>query len=650
MEARTYIIVGGVVLVIGLLSFFMGSTKRAETHYADAETLYQHRDYQGAIVKYQKAIKASKKLGAKTKHIHKDFPGLANYKIALCYDKLGETKNDNRFYAKAISLIDKTKDETKEYQLREKLYFLWAQILRKTEDYVQAELKYSYFLSEFPNSTMVHEALYYDGIINKELLRYKDSQESFQRINDSQESFQRIIDEFPTSKYRGEAEYYIAQLLVADTPEPDNAISKSEEQNMYNAAIEKIENNEVYEAYQLLLAIIKRYPESQLLSNTYEKIGDIYYKADNLVNARQYYEDAMDSTTDKQRKGLLNDKYQRTLLVPVTLEQKDNNDSKNELFVKATLMRKNQNYHEAAKLYETLSNIDITSNVKVSKDDIIYTIYWSGFCYYKAAKTQGNLSFYKKSTELFRRLIDEYGDTSELIKAYFYLASAYWEWGNAAGYDNSKYRLVIDTVNAVNRNTVNDRSTDYYVWKNQLLDLKLKAEKEISPYSAPVPTDNRQEAKLVEEARIHYFNDEIEKATDKAKEAVNFSSDYQPAKQLLSKIRDKYYANGWTFLDENLYDYAIDEFEKCIDIDPKFKKAHCNLGVIYIIKGNYSTAINVLKQAIDIDENFKEAYYNIGLAYLKLGQYDKAKDAANTALLIDPNYEAAKILRDSMAD
>ena len=639
MEARTYAIVGGVVLVIGLLHFFMGSTKRAETYYADAETLYQHRDYQGAIVKYEKAIKASKKLGAKTKHIHKDFPGFVNYKIALCYDKLGETKNDNRFYAKALSLIDKTKDETNEYQLREKLYFLWAQILHKTKEYVQAELKYSYFLSEFPNSNMVPDALYYDGVINKELLRYKDSQESFQRI----------IDEFPTSRLRNEAEYYKAQVIIQENKLGDSPVNKSEDQKLYDTAVKMMQEDKVYDAYQLLSTIIKQYPNSQLISNTHESIGDIYYNVENYVKARQYYEFAMNSTTDIQRKHLLNEKYHKTI-VPDPPEPKVNHEQHNEYFIKATIYRKEKKYRKAAELYETLSNINLSSDVDISTDDVIYALYWSGYCYYQAAKAENDENLFSKSIASFDRLIDQYKDNANRIETYFYLASAYWDWGNALRDDKSKYRLVIETADEVKRETVNDTDAKYSIWLSQLRDLRQKAVKKINPVTPPSPIPDNPEEKLVEQGRNHYFNGELIKATNKAREALNIDSNYQPARQLLSAVRDKYYEQGWTLLDENLYDYAITEFERSIDIDPNFDKAYCNLGVIYILKENYSSAVNALKQAIDINKSFKEAHFNIGLAYLRLGKYENAKSAANTALAIDPNYQAARALRNVIED
>ncbi len=636
-------IIGGVVLVIALLSpFFMGSSKKVQQLYDEGNALFTQRKYLDAIDRYNTAIKESKKPGARSEVIDKDFPALANYKIALCYDKIGETNLDIKSYSKAISQIEKTLDETNEYKHRENLYYLWARILFKMESNVQAELKFSFFINHFPNSTMVQEALYYDGLINRKLSRY----------NDSQVSFQRILDKFPASKYRADAEYYIAQLLVEKNIDPDNYNEKPEDQKMYETAVDRLEKNDVYEGYQLLLAVIQKHPESLLISNAYEKIGDIYYNAENYVNARQYYEYAMKSTADMKRRDSLNDKYYQTLLIPDTSEKTRKNQLISKYFIKPTIYRENGNYYEAAKLYETLSKIQDSSIVDISRDDINNALYWGGYCYYKAANEKDNVSFYEKSTELFNLLIDEFSDSSGYIKSYYYLALAYWEWGNKVINDNSKYTSVIDTVNEFEKRRDKKTYTDDQMWYSQLQELKWKAEKKINPYpvSTPNPKLDRPEKKLVERCRKLIINGDLTKATEIAKEALNITSEYQPAKQLLLVIRDKYYEQGWTLLDENLYDYAIVEFEKCIDLDPNFEKAYCNLGVIYIIRENYLSAINILMQAIDINSNFKEAHFNIGLAYLRLGEYDKAKSSAITALAIDPNYEAAKVLRNIIED
>ncbi len=598
---------------VALLSpFLLGSSKSVQTLYDDAEVMFEHKDYQGAIEKYNKAIKASKKPGARTKIIDKDFSTLANYKIALCYDKLGETR-DIRFYTKALTHIQKTLPNTSVYKHRENLHYLWAQILYKTKKFEETEKKYTVFIQFFPNSQSVEEVLIQIGTINSDLQNHEEALTAFQRV----------IDEFPTSKFRAAVERQIPRLLVAEhqlpNPLDENIIdpTKQGQSNvptlqptspeelqagrMYRTAIDKLNQKENYEAYQLFSGIIKQFPETEHASHAYEGIANVYNESENYVNAREYYEKAMYSTTDEKRKRELYDKYQQTFLVPEYSDRKIEVKSSNKLFVKAILLRQEREFQAAAKLFETLSNSEI------SIEDIIYSLYWGGYCYYKAAN---NDDLFSKSVDLFSKLISDYGDRPEVIKTYYYLALVYLDWGNAVEGDKSKYKMVIQTVDEVNRRYTNINYNSDQSLFNRMNELKEKAASKI--------------------------------------ESTN--SNHKPVPDPVQDNTVKYYEQGWAYLEENQYDEAIGEFEKCIEIDPKFKKAYCNLGVIYIKKKSYTKAINELKEAISIDPEFKEAYFNLGLAYLRLGRFDDAKNAANDALQIDPNYEAAKMLRDSIAD
>jgi tetratricopeptide (TPR) repeat protein len=481
---------------------------------------------------------------------------------------------------------------------------LWAQILYKTKKFEEAEKKYTVFIQFFPNSQSVEEALIQIGTINSDLQNHEEALTAFQRV----------IDEFPTSKFRAAVERQIPRLLVAEhqlpNPLDENIIdfTKQGQSNvptlqptspeelqagrMYRTAIDKLNQKENYEAYQLFSGIIKQFPETEHASHAYEGIANVYNKSENYVNAREYYEKAMYSTTDEKRKRELYDKYQQTFLVPEYSDRRIEVKSSNKLFVKAILLRQEREFQAAARLFETLSNSEI------SIEDIIYSLYWGGYCYYKAAN---NDDLFSKSVDLFSKLISDYGDRPEVIKTYYYLALVYLDWGNAVEGDESKYKMVIQTVDEVNRRYTNINYNSDQSWFNRMNELKEKAASKIN--HEPVQNNTV-----------------------------------------------KYYEQGWAYLEENQYDEAIGEFEKCIEIDPKFKKAYCNLGVIYIKKKSYTKAINELKEAISIDPEFKEAYFNLGLAYLRLGRFDDAKNAANDALQIDPNYEAAKMLRDSIAD
>ncbi len=607
MEQRTWEMIGGAVLIIALLSLLLPNAKTVEEHYNEAESLFQHRKYEDAIKRYQKAIKASKKPGVNTDYIDKDFPTLANKRIALCYEKLGDTKKDNKFYNKAVTQIRNTLGETDHYKHSEDLYYLWATILNKTEKYREADAKYSYFIQQYPNSSNVEEALFHQGKINKDLKRFYASQVAFQRL----------IDEYPTSKYRSEAEYTITHLLVAKHESLNNTKdnTKVKEENVlvspedlksediYNTAAQLLEKRNYYEAYQLFSTLLIKYPESKYKSFAYEGIGDVFFESENYIKARQNYEEAKYSSTDIERKQKLNEKYQQTFLVTDYVDDIPNPILQSDLFTKAILYRKEGKHAEAAQLYETLSNSNIPT------DDIVYALYWGGISYYHAAND--DVTLLNKTTGLFERLLKDFNDRPAFIKIYYYLASAYYKLGNALNGDRSNYQLVLKTVDEANNRSGVLVKYSNKIWLTRLQDLRETTINKINP--SPTPEPKKVESRKEDDIAKHY-------------------------EQALS------------FLDMNQYNKAIDEFEKCLYLDPDFHKAYCNLGVIYIRKKNYTRAVNLLTDAVAIKDDFKEAYFNLGLAYRKLKKLEDAKDAAENALRIDPNYENARILIESLQD
>ncbi len=612
MDQRTWGIIGGAVLIVALLSpLFLGNFKSVETLYEDAELLFKHRKYEDAIKKYNKAIKVSKKPGSNSEQIHKHFPAFANYKIALCYEKLGDTKKNIKYYTQAERHIRRTLTETDYYQLKEKLHFLLANILIKTDKPREAEAQFSYFIKIFPNSIFVEDALFHIGSLNKKL----------HLLNESQAAFQRIIDEFPTSKYRREAEYTIAQLLVSkqngsnnlnkpnlqENARDNNSIDKTTTElispedaiaeSIYKTAIECLKRGDHYDANQLFTTILKEFPNGKYTSFAHEGIGDIYFESENYVKARQKYEQAIYSTTDQERRQELYQKKQQTFLVADYVDVIPDPIPQSDLFTKAILLHQEGKFTEAAQIYEKLSKSDIP------EDDLSFALYRAGVCYYRESK--GDLELFNKAAELFVRFKNDHSARPEIAQVYYYLASTYFEWGNAFDDDISKYQLAIQAINEAKGNPlVNDSSKQ--IWFNRLAELEKNVKRKMYPNPNPSPDP-------IIPVTIHYNQ-------------------------------------GLDFLDEKRYDNAIDEFEKCLYHDPDFQKAYCNLGVIYFRKKDYQLAINLLEDAVAIDSNFKEAYFNLGLAYLKLNKIEDAKTAAENALRIDPNYENAKILIDSITD
>ena len=265
MNARIWGIIGGVALVLALLSpLVLGNSKKIEQLFEAAEELYERSDYKGAIVKYKEALKESKKFGAKTEMIDKDFTTLANLKIAQCYYELAEKTSDVRYYQTALIHIREVALDAKVAKHQEELTYLWAENLYKIRNLDQAKSKFSWLIEKFPNSRWVPEALYAIGEIN---LKQGNQDEALN-------TFQKLIDEFPDSKFKPEAERHVAKLKHSfnngrgsqehpiPNPEPIDKI-------MYNTASDLMRQGKVHDAYERYTDLITQYPKSEYVTDAY---------------------------------------------------------------------------------------------------------------------------------------------------------------------------------------------------------------------------------------------------------------------------------------------------------------------------------------------------------------------------------------------
>jgi tetratricopeptide (TPR) repeat protein len=648
MNTRIWGIIGGVALVLALLSpLVLGSAQKVERLFEIAEALYERSDYKGAIEKYKAALKESKKLGTKTERIDQDFTTLANLKIARCYYELGESSKDDRHYQSALTHIKKVVFDAEVAIHQEELTYLWAEILYKTGDLNRAESKFSGLIKKFSNSRWVPKALYAIGEINYQQQNY----------DTAQETFQKLIAEFPYSELKTKAEQRIVELkyLVDNGPGPPEPPIPNPEpigKRMYNSASDLKQQGSVHAAYQLYTDLITQYPDSKYVRDAYVAKAEIHLEAEDYVNARLNYEEAIYNTDDQEQKIELYKKYQRTYLIPVYADQAKQYSSSDELFVKSRLLRKEEQWLEAAKIYEQLANRNR------STEDTVYALYWAGRCYHKAALMDPNL--FNKSVNTFKRLIKNYSSREYTFAAYYHLTSAYADWAKTFG-NRSRCQSVIDTVEEAN-NTEYANSDDARDrgWLSRMQELKEIAIQKLNPSPPPepvpdpdpipVPEPVPDPGPLVDQGYRHLGKGELEEGTEKAEEALEIDVDYQRACELLSAIKETYYSRGWTFFDDEQYEKAIAAFKNAINIDSDFKEAHCHLGVIYIEQERYTKAVKALEKAVEIDPRFKEAHFNLALACLKLGEFECARNAANETLRIDPDYESAHMLLEFIAD
>ena len=179
--------------------------------------------------------------------------------------------------------------------------------------------------------------------------------------------------------------------------------------------------------------------------------------------------------------------------------------------------------------------------------------------------------------------------------------------------------------------------------------------------------------------------DNLAAAKSAAEKALKLRDEYPFARQLLVKIKRKYYYNGEFYFNNEEYDQAITEFQEAVKIDWNFKGAHRYLGEAYFNLGDleaaekgarealrvdstyelanellekikqkhkehgddyrnrkaYTEALRSYQHAIRIDDKYKEAYNNLGFVYRNMKEYSEAITAYQQAIRIDERYQLA---------
>ncbi len=119
---------------------------------------------------------------------------------------------------------------------------------------------------------------------------------------------------------------------------------------------------------------------------------------------------------------------------------------------------------------------------------------------------------------------------------------------------------------------------------------------------------------ISQQAKVFYAQNDI----DKALEILNGKSED-------SRSAEDWMIMGNILQDKNKIDETIYMYNQSINTDPKYYKAHYNLGYIYLIQEKPNMALVEFKKSVKYKPDFSYGYYNIGCAYLKLKNYGSAK-------------------------
>jgi tetratricopeptide (TPR) repeat protein len=114
--------------------------------------------------------------------------------------------------------------------------------------------------------------------------------------------------------------------------------------------------------------------------------------------------------------------------------------------------------------------------------------------------------------------------------------------------------------------------------------------------------------------------------------------DYDRAIEINPKYMEAYLNRGAAYgkLGDNRR--AISDYDRAIKINPKCALAYLNRGVAVNELGNHTQAIEDYDRAIEFDPENADAYDNRGAAYAKLGNYSQAISDYNRAIGINPKH------------
>ena len=180
--------------------------------------------------------------------------------------------------------------------------------------------------------------------------------------------------------------------------------------------------------------------------------------------------------------------------------------------------------------------------------------------------------------------------------------------------------------------------------------------------------ESRSSADLERAAKINRSNKGGDKSIEQAI-ALNKKGEYNSAMEVLNQAAELYPDNEFIFVNrgniynDNFRDYeaAIADYNKSLEINPKFSWAYHNRALAYGRLKRWDEAIADYGRALEIDQNYASAYNGRAWSYCKIGEYEAAVIDATRALKLMPNeanyldtraeaYTGLKRYDDAIAD
>lgn len=98
---------------------------------------------------------------------------------------------------------------------------------------------------------------------------------------------------------------------------------------------------------------------------------------------------------------------------------------------------------------------------------------------------------------------------------------------------------------------------------------------------------------------------------------------------------------GLAYLKLKRYEYALNDFNQVIKLNPNSAEAHTYRGTVYHDLEQYKVALSDFNQAIKLDSGLELAFLNRGINYLSMGQNENARKDFDQAIDLRPNFVLA---------
>jgi tetratricopeptide (TPR) repeat protein len=98
---------------------------------------------------------------------------------------------------------------------------------------------------------------------------------------------------------------------------------------------------------------------------------------------------------------------------------------------------------------------------------------------------------------------------------------------------------------------------------------------------------------------------------------------------------------GSVFLGKRMYDEAIRQLDKALEIDPDYAEAQNNLGLTLNLAGRDKEALEFCQKAIANQPNYGDFHNNLGVLFCKMGRYKEGIEELGKAVRLGAKYGEA---------